>query len=658
MVLSVERLEATTGGAPVRTRSEVDSLRQGPCPAAPERPMTLAPAAIRAPANCSTMTTLSGGRRAMSAEIQDPEVHLARSARAVLVVDLVESVRLIEENEEDAIRRWRRLVDHVENEVLPAHAGRLVKSLGDGMMLEFASPQPAVQAAFVIQHACEQLNQGVAPERHMLLRIGIHTGQLIADEHDVYGRSVNLAARLMTLAGPGEIVVSAEVRDQITPVLDADVEDLGDCYLKHVQQPVRAYRVGPPGAHPVIAPGGAATPELRPTIAVVPFTARSTEPEHQVLGEVLADEIISALSGTAEINVISRLSTTLFRNRNAPPEEVAAQLGANYMLSGAYRVSGGQMILVAELVDCKSGRVLWGHSLKGTVSGVIGGEDELIDQVIGQVGTAVMTRELERALSQPLPTMESYTLLMGAIALMHRLSRHDFDRAHALLEALTERARRHAVPYAWLAKWHVLRVQQGWAADPRAEARLALEATKRALDNDAHCSLALTVDGFVHTNLLKQLDVAHERYDLALSVNPNDSLAWLLKGTLHAFKSEGDLAVEATEHALRLSPLDPLRYFYESLAATAALSAGRYERAVELARRSLRANRTHTSTLRALAISQMQLGDANGAKETVRELMRLEPTLTVSSYLERSPASGFETGRIWSEALRRAGLPD
>jgi class 3 adenylate cyclase/TolB-like protein/Tfp pilus assembly protein PilF len=603
------------------------------------------------------MASLASDRRKVSADIHDAEMELERAARAVLVVDLVESVRLIEENEEDAIRRWRRLFEQVDSEILPACGGRLVKSLGDGMMLEFAHGHPAVHAAFAIQGACESLNAGVAPERQMLLRMGIHAGQLIADEHDVYGRSVNLAARLMTLAGPGEIVVSAEVRDQITPVLDADVEDLGDCYLKHVQHPVRAYRVGPPGAQPVIAPGTAAQ-ELRPTVAVVPFTARTTEPGDQVLGEVLADEIISALSGTPELNVISRLSTTLFRHRNSAPEEVAAHLGANYMLSGAYRVSGNQLILVAELVECKSGRVLWGHSLKGTVSGVIGGEDELIDQVVSQMGTAVMARELERALSQPLPTMESYTLLMGAIALMHRLSRRDFDRAHALLEALTDRARRHAVPYAWLAKWHVLRVQQGWADDPRAEARLALEATKRALDNDAHCSLALAVDGFVHTNLLKQLDVARERYDLALDVNPNDSLAWLLKGTLHAFKSEGELAVEATEQALRLSPLDPLRYFYDSLAATAALSAGRYERAIELARRSLRANRTHTSTLRALAISQVQIGDATGARETVRELMRLEPTLTVSKYLERSPASGFETGRIWSEALRQAGLPD
>jgi tetratricopeptide (TPR) repeat protein len=157
---------------------------------------------------------------------------------------------------------------------------------------------------------------------------------------------------------------------------------------------------------------------------------------------------------------------------------------------------------------------------------------------------------------------------------------------------------------------------------------------------------------------LKRLDIAEERYEHALEVNPNDSLAWLLKGTLHAFKAEGKAAVESTEQALRLSPLDPLRYFFESLAATAALSNDAYERAIELAKTSLRGNRTHTSTLRALAIAQAQLDRIDDAQHTVSELLRLEPNFTVTKYLERHPSSAYETGRVWSEALRRAGVPE
>jgi adenylate cyclase len=556
------------------------------------------------------------------------------------------------------VDRWRQLVERVEREVLAAHGGRLVKSLGDGLMLEFMNVQPAVRAAFSIQKACNEMNVGVLPQRQMLLRMGVHVGSLIADEHDVYGRSVNLAARITTLAGPGEIVVSADVRDQLTPLLDADLEDLGDCFLKHVNQPVRAYRIGQPGPAPVIVPSTGGTTELRPTIAVIPFAARGVQAEHEILGEVLADEVISALSRTPDLNVISRLSTTVFRGRDTAAGTVGAHLNANYILSGAYRVSGSRLIVVSELSEAKSDRVLWSASLKGSVAGVVSGEDELIDQMVHQVSGSVLAREMERARVQALPSLESHTLLMGAIMMMHRASGQDFERARVMLEAVIERARRQATPHAWLANWHVLRFNRGWSHDQHAEAKLALDCTKRALDADPRCSMALTVNGFVHTNLLKRLDVGQEFYDLALEVNPNDSLAWLLKGTLHAFMGDGAEAVRGTEHALRLSPLDPLRYFYDSLAATAAMSAGNYERAIELAQRSLRANRVHTSTLRVLAIAQAQLGRLDDARQTVKDLLAIDPTLTVSSYLERSPSGAYETGRVWSEALRRAGVPE
>ena len=588
-------------------------------------------------------------------KMQESPSALERAVRTVLVVDIVDSVRLIEENEHEAISRWRSFVTQVEQDLLPKYGGRLVKSLGDGMLLDFPHVAPAVQAAFAMQGRCATLNAGVEANRLMLLRMGMQVGELIVDEHDVYGRGVNLAARLTTIAGPGEIVVSAGVRDHLTPVLDADIEDLGDVYLKNVRQPVRAFRLGPPGPRPVIDSDSAS--ELRPTLAVIPFVSRSSEPEHLILGEVLADEVISVLSQTSDLNVISRLSTTAFRGRDTAVSDVGAHLSASYVLSGRYHVSRNQLKLTAELSDTKSGLVAWAKDLRGNVAGITKGKDDIIDRIVVEVSTAIVLRELQRAQSRALPTLESYTLLMGAIALMHRLSSYDFQRAHEMLQALTERARRQAVPHAWLAKWHVLRVQQGWSNDRSKDAQLALDCTKRALDADPACSLALAVDGFVHTNLLKDLDVGLERYELAIHYNPNDALAWLLKGTLHAFRGEGDLAVRGTQRARKLSPLDPHRYFFDSLSSTAHLAAGRYERAVELAQRSLRANRTHTSTWRALAIAQWQLRKYEDARKSVAELMKLEPTLTVHGYLERNPSAAYATGKMWSSALRDAGVP-
>jgi len=582
----------------------------------------------------------------------------ARAVRTILVMDLVESVRLMESDEEEAVAHWRRLVEHVEHRILPTRQGRKVKSLGDGMLIEFCDARQATAAAFDIQSSCSLSNEGLPPDRHMFLRMGMHVSGVLVHSEDLYGHGVNLAQRLSTLAGPGELVVSADIRDQLTFDLDADIEDLGQCHLKHLSEPVRAYRLGPPGPRPVIGPGVAAFVELLPTIAVIPFDCYVDDADHFPLGEVVADDLIATLSRTPALRVISRLSTTAFRGRSAPLGVVRQHLGANYVLSGAYRVSKHRLALNVELVDTESQAIAWSASLRGSVRAIVNGEDDLAERIAAEIGGAILNAEIRRSQMLALPNLASYTLLMGAIALMHRGATHDFDRAGAMLEALTERTPRQAVPHAWLAKWHVLRYNRGRSVDRALDAKMALDCTKRALDNEPDCALALTIDGFVHTNLLKRLDIGQERYEHALEVNPNESLAWLLKGTLHAFKGEGQLAVEGTERALVLSPLDPLRYFYESLAATAAHSAGLYERAIQLAERSLRTNRVHPSTFRALAIAQSQLGRIDDARKTVKQLLQIQPGLTVRGYLESNPSGQFETGKVWAEALRRAGVPE
>lgn len=580
---------------------------------------------------------------------------ITRATRALVFADIVESVRLFEQDEDSITVRWLNFIARIESEILPACGGRLVKSLGDGLLLETFHVAAAVSAAFAIQHACHRENAGRPASSHILLRVGIEVSDVLVVQHDVFGHGVNVAERLSTLAGPGEIVVSAHVREQLTPTLDADVEDLGECFLKHIQDPVRAYRIGPPGPQPVIRPG-TMQGDMRPTVAIVPFSVLDTETDH-FLGQVLAEEMIRELSRSPDLNVISRLSTAPFRERGVVVAEVNAHLNADYVLSGDYVVDGGQLRLRSELAEAKSGRIVWTGHAKDQVAGVTWGEQELVMQTITGVRAAVMAREVQRSRSQPPPTLKNYTLLMAAVALMHRLSLDDFEEARHLLQTLIDRARREALPQAWLAKWHVLRVQQGWSPDPQRDAMQALQCTKQALDSDPGCSLALAIDGFIYTNLMKRLDIAQGRYELAIQTNPNDSLAWLLKGTMHAFMGDGRQAVENTQRALMLSPLDPHRYFYDALAGTACLAAGQYDGALRLAHRSLQANRTHTSTLRLAVVAAWRLGFHDEARRTVQKLLKLEPTLTIARYLERTPAAPFTTGKNWADALRQAGVP-
>jgi adenylate cyclase len=367
-----------------------------------------------------------------------------RANRAVILVDVVESVRLVEQDETGFISDWLGFVEHVRSAILPEYQGRFIKSLGDGMLLDFDDVRSAVSAAFAIQDASHRSNLARLPERRILLRMGIEVGEVIVDRNDVYGRGVNRAARLFTLAGPGEIVVSATVRDQITADLDADIEDLGECYLKHVPQPLRAYRVGPPGPR-VVVEHSVAVADMLPSLAVVPFATRDPGDSHQVIGEVLAEELIGDLSRSAELNVISRLSTTAFRGRGATLAQISSTLNANYVLSGEYRVRNQRVTIDAELTESKSGHIVWSRRHRGQIASVLSGRRELIDQIAADVSVAIMSQELQRAQSHALPTLKSYTLLIGAVALMHRLSPNDFALARELLETLIERVPRHPI---------------------------------------------------------------------------------------------------------------------------------------------------------------------------------------------------------------------
>jgi len=594
----------------------------------------------------------------MSAENIGTASGLQRVRRTILFADLVESCRLSEADEEGTAARWRGLRLAIETRLLPAHEGRLIRTEGDGLLFVFEQVLPAVRCALEIQRACRLTGASAASGEQLLLRMSLHETELYADDRDIYGRGVNLAARLYNLAGPGEIIVSQRIHDLLGHDFSPGLEDLNECHLRHLSAPVRAYRLGGEGPRPVIAPGTAFMPELRPSVAVIPFVMRSaTETGHDVLGEILADEIICALSRTSELQVTSRLSTTALRDRDASADQTAELLRVRYVVSGSYRTYNGTLVLSAELCDAKLHHIVWAQTLSDSVEAIVAGESGLTAQMVSHISLAIVAHELERARSQALPTLESSTLLLSAIALMHRGVLEEFKRAGEMLEALAQRAGRQAAPHAWLAKWHVLRFNRGWTDDRLGEAQRALESARRALDADSQSSMALAVEGFVQTNLLKRLDLGEQCYALALSANPSDSLAWLLKGTLHAFRGEGRQAVEATERALALSPLDPMLNFYESLCATAALAATEYERAIELARHSLRACRTNTSTLRALAIAQCQLGQMSEARATVTKVLAIEPGLTVRGFLERSPSAPFATGKLWAEALGRAGLP-
>jgi class 3 adenylate cyclase/tetratricopeptide (TPR) repeat protein len=619
-------------------------------------------------------------KRYTRTERSDPRggaAELVRQKSVVLLVDLVESVRLMREHEAYTVRRWADFVRVAIAEILPRWRGLLVKSLGDGLLAQFETVPDAVDAGAEMHRTHAVQNAKLPADRHFFLRAGINATMAWSDGIDIYGTGVNLAARLAALAGPGETIASASAheqlarglvglanpgetigsaaaRDELTHGVDATCEDLGDCIVKHFDKPVRAYRVGPASPHPILTGRRAV---MEPTIAVIPFGARNNEPEYFDIGNLIADDVIWRLSKGANLKVISRLSTMVFRGRASDVGEVSAHLGATYILSGGYVANAGKLLVTAELSEARTNQVIWTDRFSGEIGDLLQPESELADRIAQAAYVSIFDAEVEHILSQPLPTLQSYSLLLGSIRLMHRSSKDEFLQTRMILDELINRHGRIAAPRAWLANWYILQVTRGWSADRKREAGEALSASHAALDRDPSDALALATEGFVYCHLLKDLDTARKRCDQALHANPSHALGWLYRGTVNAFKGDGDAAVEATQRALHLSPLDPQRYYFESLAGTAQLSAHRYEEAERLARSSLVLNRMHPSTWRVLTIALVEQGRMDEARNALAKMRELEPALTVERYMARLPNAELATGKQWARCLEMAGLP-
>lgn len=397
---------------------------------------------------------------------------------------------------------------------------------------------------------------------------------------------------------------------------------------------------------------------LHPSLAILPFaTARGYQGPAQ-LGDMISEELSRALSRSHMFDVISHLSCRRLDARSVALEEIREKLDADYVVCGNYRTSGDKILLNADFIDTKSGRIGWTRELTGSTVEFLKGGDALVNHLAGEIGRAVMDTSLDLAAASPLPDVDSHALLMSSITLMHRLSVQSFAKSKTYLEQVIERVPDSALLHGWMGKWHVLSVVQGWSSRLDEDTRTAREHTARALDIQPDNSFALTMDGLVNNNLLRRHDVAMRRYDEAIELDPNNAMAWLLKGTLHAYTDDGARADSYTTRARALSPLDPHSYLFDSLSAAAKLTVGDYQGALDMADRSMKANRRHVSTLRARIVALYYLDRMVEARESAEALLRADPGFNIRGYLRDHPAAEFKTGQTWARAMREAGIPN
>ncbi len=573
----------------------------------------------------------------------------------IVFADLVQSVRLMNHREDDVIRRWLAFVGAVQAVALPAHDGRLVKSHGDALLLEFSDARRAVLAAFDLQRLIGLADPGRLPDDAMQLRVGIHAADIVVSQLDLFGAGVNLAARLAALAGAGQIVVSTEVRDRISDHPDWHLVDMGLCFLKHFDEPIRAYRIGA-GAPPLLT--GAGVADHRPSLAVVPFTPRTPGDGPDALGDAIADDVIAALSKHRALRVISRLSTGSLRRTTANAGQVGNLLCATYLLGGSYTRRGEFVDLAVQLTETRNCTVVWAEQVRARVNDIFHGQDPLVPAVAGGVSRQVLRCEVERARALPIASLDDYTLYVASMAMLHRLARQDFARARELLEHLSLRHPRSAAPKAMLAKWHVLELAQGWAPDRQRSGQLASHHARRALDLDPDHALSLAMQAAAMGHVSEDLDQAREIALQATHADAQEPHAWLALGAVHSWLGDSAQAEELPQRAVLLSPIDPARYLFDVFIAAGKLAVAKYDEAAEAARASIRCNALHTPSHRLLTIALVLGGNIEQARASARTLLQLDPEFRISTYAGRYAGRGRPHAQQREEALRIAGIPD
>lgn len=576
-----------------------------------------------------------------------------RSTKVIAVADVVESVRLMEQDEQEFIGRWRRFVNFVQERV-PLVSGRVHKSLGDGLMLEFSDAQGCIRAALEMQAWFREGNQGLPPEDHVHLRIGAHVAEFVADKYDIYGTDVNLAARIASLAGPGEIVISTALRERLGRHPAVPLEDLGTCHLKHVKRPVHAWRIGQAGGAPVIPSQAIEGRGLRATVAVLPFATQGECPDG-ITGETLADELVAVLARSDALQVVSRMSTATLEPGRDTLDTVLTQAGARYVLTGRGRIYGGELSVFAELADAANGHVIWADSFEGAARG--GAIDaRLLAQIVLAVHAAVFRHEVERARELPLPSLDGATLLTASIGLMHRLSPVDMDQARRMLDHLCERWRRQALAHAWLAHLHLLRAQQACAGVSGPDQALARAHAAAAVQYDPGSPLVLAVDGHACVHGARNLQGAEDRFAQALSLRRDHSLALLFQAELQVLQGSVKAGRATAHRAAQNASLEPLRFLYDAVSALAAWADGDAEAAIAFAQQSLQRNPRYMPAWRTLVAAQVEGERLGEARATQQRLLRRQPAFSVASFLAATPICDELAGRF-ADALLQAGAP-
>jgi TolB-like protein/class 3 adenylate cyclase len=574
-----------------------------------------------------------------------------RRLTAILAADVAGYSRLMGADEEGTHERLRAHLGELVNPTIGEHRGRIVKNTGDGLLAEFASVVDAVRCAVEIQRGMIDREPEMSEERRIRLRIGVNLGDIIAEEHDIFGDGVNVAARLEALAEPGGICVSRVVRDQVRDRLNYTFEDLGEQRVKNIARPVRAYRVRDRAAASIEQPLRASPPPLplpdKPSIAVLPFQNMSGDPEQEYFADGMVEEIITALSRIRWLFVIARNSSFTYKGRSVDVKQVGRELGVRYVLEGSVRRAGQRVRITAQLIDALTGAHLWADRFDGSLEDVFDLQDQVAISVAGVIEPALQAAEIRRSADRPTSDLTAYDLFLRALA--HVPSERGIFAAFDLFRRAIERDPYYAPALAGAAFCHLRLHVSGWSKDPDGDQREGLDLARRALQVTGDDPGVLAWSAYVLAYFGEDIDAAIQLIDRALALNPSFAYGWHWSGWLRLWAGQPQLAISHFETSSRLSPHARTASTLMAMG-VAYFFAQRFEDAVAMLLRSLQEQPDWAPTYRFLVACYAHMGRLNDARKIVDRLRAITPLIVPNAAHWRNP----EHRELYLSGLRLA----
>lgn len=578
-----------------------------------------------------------------------------RRLAAILAADVVGFSRLMGADEIGTLAALKSFRREIIDPAIGQHKGRLVKTTGDGLLVEFASAVDAVTCAMTVQSLMAERSKD---EPTISLRIGINVGDIIIDDGDIFGDGVNIAARLESIATPGGICISDDTFRQIRNRVDAPFEDGGYQSLKNIAEPIRIWRHSGTSSKTALTANGQAIGIMRegPSIAVIPFSNMSSDPEQEYFADGIVEDIITALARYPSLFVVARNSSFAYKGKSPDVRLVGRDLGVRYVLEGSIRKSAKNVRINGQLIETDSGRHLWAEKYDGVLEDIFELQDRIVSNVVGTVGPQIGEAEIARAISKPSNSLSAYEFLLRSKFAFRKMTAAGLGEAVADAERALEIDPRFAAAAVAAANARGYRVASGRSSDNCADIEGCLRHARLALELDPFNVEAMAMAGRCFA-CFGEHRAGIELAEQACRDYSYSAIAWMEAGWTNLYSARPQLAIECIQHAQALSPRDPTEHDRVGVIASALNQLGEYEQAISAARQSIRLNGNvpghHRVLITALALS----GNIEEARRSCEGLFAVEPTFRVSDWDARMRWVP-EAKAAALKAYRLVGLPE